>query len=90
MVASRLYQFTLDDPKVLTKPFTSPLETYSYSSHKSITEYYCTYNPDIESLYPAAKIPRTASGADERYFDDAPTSLRAMKKRHFPGWNSRS
>lgn len=63
-----LYQFTLDDPKVLTKPFTSPVATYSWSSHKPITEYYCTNNLDEESLYP--KIPRTANGADERYFDE--------------------
>jgi hypothetical protein len=77
-----LYQFTLDDPKVLTKPFTSPLATYSYSSHKPITEYYCTYNPDIDSLYPASKIPRTATGADERYFDEQ--EYETMSKQHNP------
>jgi hypothetical protein len=77
-----LYQFTLDDPKVLTKPFTSPLAIYSYSSHKPITEYYCTYNPDIDSLYPAAKIPRTASGADERYFDEQ--EYEEMSKKYNP------
>ena len=74
-----LYQFTLDDPKVLSKPFTSPLATYSYSSHKPITEYYCTYNPDIDSLYPAAKIPRTTTGADERYFDEQEYEVMSKK-----------
>ncbi len=27
---------------------------------------------------------------ERQALDDALTSLRAMKKRHFPGWNSRS
>ena len=74
-----LYQFTLDDPKVLTKAFTSPVATYSYSSHKQITEYYCTYNPDLDSLYPPSKIPRTASGADERYFDEQEYEVMSKK-----------
>lgn len=65
-----LYQFTMDDPKVLTKPWTSPLARYTWSPTKDITEYYCTNNRDISVLYPEAKIPRTATGADERYFDE--------------------
>ena len=66
------YEFTVDDPKVLTKPWVSSVLRYTPSQHQDIKEYYCTNNQDAAlGLLPkeTLEIPRTASGSDERYFD---------------------
>jgi hypothetical protein len=65
-----LYQFTIDDPKVLTKPWTSPVARYTWSPHRELEELYCTNLPDVQDgLIAMPKVPRTSNGADERYFD---------------------
>ncbi len=79
---SFLYQFTMDDPKVLTHPWTSPVARYTYSPTKDITEYYCTNNQDISVLYPESQIPRTANGADERFFDEQEYEMMSKKYNH--------
>ena len=65
-----LYQFTIDDPKVLTRPWTSPVARYTWSPHRELEELYCTNLPDVQDgLIAMPKVPRTSNGADERYFD---------------------
>jgi hypothetical protein len=44
-----VYQITIDDPKVLTKPWTSAPRRWSLS-HDILQEYYCTENYEIEEL----------------------------------------
>ena len=43
------YQYTVEDPKVLTKPWTSAWDTYSLSKGDLI-ENFCTNNENIEQL----------------------------------------
>lgn len=43
------YQVTIDDPKVLTKPWTSAPHAYTLG-HEPLQEYYCTNNHEIEGL----------------------------------------
>ena len=43
------YQFTIEDPKVLTKPWTSAWRTYSLGK-EDLTENFCTNNENIEQL----------------------------------------
>ena len=42
-------QITVDDPKVLTKPWTSAPRTWSLINEE-IQEYYCTDNPDVDEF----------------------------------------
>jgi len=43
------YQYTIEDPKVLTKPWTSAWETLSLG-HEDLTENFCTNNENVEQL----------------------------------------
>jgi hypothetical protein len=43
------YQFTIEDPKVLTKPWTSAWRTYSLGK-EDLTENFCTNNENVEQL----------------------------------------
>ena len=43
------YQVTIDDPKVLTKPWTSAPHAYTLG-HEPLQEYYCTNNHELEGL----------------------------------------
>ena len=43
------YQYTVEDPKVLTKPWTSAWRTYSLGS-EDLTENFCTNNENVEQL----------------------------------------
>jgi len=45
------YQFTIEDPKVLTKPWTSTWNTFSLSANnEDLLENFCTNNANIEQL----------------------------------------
>ena len=44
------YQFTIEDPKVLTKPWTSAWETFSLRPDEDLTENFCTNNENVEQL----------------------------------------
>ena len=66
-----VYQVTIDDPKVLTKPWVSVPRRFTWAPKKRLYEYYCTNNQDYEQLGAAsAKMPKTLEGSDERFFDD--------------------
>ncbi len=65
-----LYQVTVDDPKVLTKPWTSAVNHYTIGQ-SPLSEYYCTNNQDIDQLNPNGIKYISPSGLDERYFDEA-------------------
>jgi hypothetical protein len=43
------YQYTIEDPKVLTKPWTSAWDTLSLG-HEDLTENFCTRNENVEQL----------------------------------------
>jgi hypothetical protein len=43
------YQYTVEDPKVLTKPWTSAWRTYSLGT-EDLTENFCTNNENVEQL----------------------------------------
>jgi hypothetical protein len=43
------YQYTVEDPKVLTRPWTSAWRTYSLGS-EDLTENFCTNNENVEQL----------------------------------------
>ena len=43
------YQYTVDDPKVLTKPWTSAWHTYSLGK-EDLTENFCTNNENVQQL----------------------------------------
>jgi len=43
------YQYTLEDPKVLTKTWTSAWRTYSLGNEQ-LTENFCTNNENVEQL----------------------------------------
>ena len=43
------YQYTVEDPKVLTKPWTSAWDTYTLGS-EDLIENFCTNNEDIDQL----------------------------------------
>jgi hypothetical protein len=73
-----LYQVTIDDPKVLTKPWESPSVLFRYAPHKQLYDYYCTNDKEPEALSQQQSIPRTPEGADERYFDE--TEYQRLKK----------
>jgi hypothetical protein len=65
-----MYQVTVEDPKVLTKPWKSAPNHYTIGQ-VPMGEYYCTNNQDDKVLNPdgVAKY-ITAAGLDERYFDE--------------------
>jgi hypothetical protein len=45
------HQFTIEDPKVLTKPWTSAWRTYSLSvNDEDLTENFCTFNENVEQF----------------------------------------
>jgi hypothetical protein len=44
-----IYRVTIEDPKVLTKPWTSAPRTWSLG-HEALQEYYCTNNREEEAL----------------------------------------
>ena len=64
-----LYQVMVDDPKVLTKPWTSAVNHYTIGT-TPLSEYYCTNNQDIQALNPEGIKYISSTGLDERYFDE--------------------
>src|SRR4029077_10745660 len=44
-----VYQVTIEDPKVLTKPWTSAPRMWTLG-HEKLQEYYCTNNQEVEQL----------------------------------------
>jgi hypothetical protein len=44
------YQYTIEDPKVLTKPWTSSWRQYSLGQNEDLTENFCTNNENYEQL----------------------------------------
>jgi hypothetical protein len=64
-----MYQVTVDDPKVLTKPWTSAPNRYSIGQ-VPMGEYYCTNNQDFKIMNPNGPQYISPSGLDERYFDE--------------------
>ena len=66
---SFIYQYTVDDPKVLTRPWVSVPNHFS-ASREPMIEYYCTNNKDYALQNPGGPKYISASGLDERYFDD--------------------
>jgi len=50
-------QITIEDPKVLTKPWTSAPRTWTLG-HEDLLEYYCTNNQDVEQ-YKSLKAKET-------------------------------
>ena len=64
-----IYQATVEDPKVLTKPWVSVPRTFTWARGKWINERYnCTNMSDYQQLSPQKK-PITAEGNDERFWD---------------------
>jgi len=57
-----VYQVTIEDPKVLTKPWTSAPRVWTLG-HEDLLEYYCTNNQDVEQ-YKALKSKE--SGGDSK------------------------
>jgi hypothetical protein len=53
------YQFTIEDPKVLTKPWTSAWITLSLG-HEDLTENFCTRNENVEQLRKLAEQQKAA------------------------------
>jgi hypothetical protein len=43
-------QITVDDPKVLAKPWTSAPRNWTLVANEDVKEYYCTNNPDVEEF----------------------------------------
>jgi hypothetical protein len=68
--STMIYEATIEDPKVLTKPWKSVPRTFTFAPGKRLFEGYCVHNYDFEELNPEAKIPRTPEGNDERFFDE--------------------
>ena len=50
------YQFTVEDPKVLTKPWTSAWLTYSFGNNEDLTENFCTNNENVGQLQKLTEI----------------------------------
>lgn len=69
-VNTLIYRATIEDPKVLTKPWTSVPRTFTFAPGKRLYEGYCVHNYDFDELNPGGKAPRTAEGNDERFFDE--------------------
>ena len=51
------YQYTLEDPKVLTKPWTSAWRTYSLGN-EDLIENFCTNNENVEQLIKLSEAER--------------------------------
>lgn len=64
-----LYQYTVDDPKVLTKPWTSA-ERRLTVAQSPMVEYYCTNERDSDVFLKEGQTYISPSGLDERYFDE--------------------
>ena len=64
-----IYQVTIDDPKVLTHPWTSAPWRYTLTDLPLI-EWYCTNNQDFQVQNPTGPKYISATGLDERYFDE--------------------
>lgn len=65
-----IYQVTVEDPKVLTKPWTSAPRRFTFAPGKRLYEDFCTNNVDFLQLNPEGEIPRTVEGNDERFWDE--------------------
>lgn len=64
------YQVTIEDPKVLTRPWTSAVRSFTHAPGKRLYEYFCTNNVDLLELLPSSdSIPRTPEGSDARFWD---------------------
>jgi hypothetical protein len=55
-----VYQVTIEDPKVLTKPWTSAPRTWTLG-HEDLLEYFCTNNQDVEQ-YKSLKTKESSGG----------------------------
>jgi hypothetical protein len=64
-----LYQYTVDDPKVLTKPWTSGVRRLTVSL-SPLLEYYCTNERDAEVFQKEGRTYISPTGLDERFFDE--------------------
>jgi hypothetical protein len=64
-----VYQYTVEDPKVLRHPWISAPNHYSVAK-EPLMEYYCTNNQDYNLQNPQGPRYISASGLDERYFDE--------------------
>lgn len=64
-----LYQYTVDDPKVLTKTWTSPERRLTVSLSPMV-EYYCTNERDSEVFLKQGRTYISSTGLDERFFDE--------------------
>jgi hypothetical protein len=64
-----LYQYTVEDPKVLTKPWTSAERRLTVSLSPMV-EYYCTNERDSEVFLKQGRTYISPTGLDERYFDE--------------------
>jgi hypothetical protein len=51
------YQYTVEDPKVLTRPWTSAWRTYSLGN-EDLTENFCTNNENVEQLQKLSEVER--------------------------------
>jgi hypothetical protein len=43
-------QITVEDPKVLARPWTSAPRNWSLVANEDVREYYCTNNPDVDEF----------------------------------------
>lgn len=64
-----LYQVTVEDPKILTKPWTLAPNHYSIGQVPR-GEYYCSNNKDVDQFNAAGAKYISPTGLDERYFDE--------------------
>jgi hypothetical protein len=64
-----IYQYSVEDPKVLNRPWVSAPNHYSVAQ-EPMTEYYCTNNKDYDLQNPSGPKYISASGLDERYFNE--------------------
>ena len=64
-----LYQYTVNDPKVLTKPWTSGVRRLTVSL-SPLLEYYCTNERDADVFHKEGRTYISPTGLDERYFDE--------------------
>jgi hypothetical protein len=55
------YQYTVEDPKVLTKPWTSAWDTYTLGS-EDLIENFCTDNQNITQLRKLYEQEQAAKG----------------------------
>ena len=66
-----IYQVTIDDRKILTKPWVSVPRRFTWAGpNKRLYERFCTNNQDYVQMNAAAAKKLTAFGNDERYFDE--------------------